>query len=233
MLHVAVALERNRADPVVHLVVTLRRKFLGSCGYVREPWRLIKMDAGRVSTFSSFCATHLATTCVGYGSSSMFLHSTRSEACFGNVLPHGPASVKLEVRMVGSHCARQAPTSATRLSGAGRNHFRVLAHLAQYEKANEAIIARTIFCYRLVSTPWSSLLWLLRLCCVFFWCFVYAYSSRSSLGMAASTLGRHLRFPWYVDTSHTQQAHCTSLRPIDTFVQTCRRELGTSGVAHV
>ena len=54
MLHMAVALERNRADPVVHLVVTLRRKFLGSCGYVREPWRLIKTDAGRVSTFSSF-----------------------------------------------------------------------------------------------------------------------------------------------------------------------------------
>ena len=120
----------------------------------------------------------------------MFLHSTRSEACFGNVLPHGPASVKLEVRMVGSHCARQAPTSTTRLSGAGRNHFRVLAHLAQYEEANEAIIARTIFCYRLVSTSWSSLLWLLRLCWVFFWCSVYAYSSRSPLGMAASTLGR-------------------------------------------
>ena len=46
MLHVAVALERNRADPVVHLVVTLRCKFLGSCGYVREPWRLVVMNAG-------------------------------------------------------------------------------------------------------------------------------------------------------------------------------------------
>ena len=54
MLHVAVALERNRADPVVHLVVTLRRKFLGSCGYVREPWPRAKMDSGRVSTYSSF-----------------------------------------------------------------------------------------------------------------------------------------------------------------------------------
>ena len=95
-------------------------------------------------------------------------------------------------------CARQAPTSATRLGGAGRNHVRVricfrglgtarisksithpsrpvLAHLAQYEEANEAIIARTIFCYLLVSTPWSSLLWLLRLCCVFYWCFVYVF----------------------------------------------------------
>ena len=87
-------------------------------------------------------------------------------------------------------CARQAPTSATRLGGAGRNHVRVLAHLAQCEEANEAIIARTIFCFLLVSTPWSSFLWLLRLCCVFYWCFVYVYSSRSPLGMATSTLGR-------------------------------------------
>ena len=46
VLHVAVALERNRADPVVHLVVTLCCKFLASCGYVREPWRLVVMNAG-------------------------------------------------------------------------------------------------------------------------------------------------------------------------------------------
>ena len=92
-------------------------------------------------------------------------------------------------------CARQAPTSATRLGGAGRNHVRVFAHFAQYEEANEAIIARTIFCYLLVSTPWSSFLWLLRLCCVFYWCFVVVYARRSPLGMAASTLGRLLRYP--------------------------------------
>ena len=30
----------------------------------------------------------------------MYLHTTRSEACFGTVLPHGPASVKLDVKMV-------------------------------------------------------------------------------------------------------------------------------------
>ena len=46
VLHVAVALERNRAGLVVHLVVTLCCKFLGSCGYVREPWRLVVMNAG-------------------------------------------------------------------------------------------------------------------------------------------------------------------------------------------
>ena len=107
----------------------------------------------------------------------MFLHSTRSEACFGNVLPHGPASVKLEVRMVrftffvpAKH-RRQPPDWVAQ----GVTTFEFLAHLAQYEEANEAIIATTIFCFLLVSTPWSSFLWLLRLCCVFFWCFVYVF----------------------------------------------------------
>ena len=76
------------------------------------------------------------------------------------------------------------------VDGAGRNHVRVLAHLAQYEEANEAIITRTIFCYLLVCTPWSSFMWLLRLCRVFYSCIVYVYPSRSPLGMAASTLGQ-------------------------------------------
>ena len=134
-------------------------------------------------------------------------------------------------------CARQTPTSATRLGGAGRNHVRVFAHLAQYEEAIEAIIARTIFCYLLVSTPWSSFLWLLRLCRVFYWCFVYVYPSRSPLGMAASTLGRlHGIFsdiPEMLRPLTSNQARCLSSRSYDIFVQTCRRELGTSDVAHV
>ena len=40
--------------------------------------------------------------------------------------------------------------------------------------------------------------------------------------------------PWhYLDTSDTQRAHRILSRPNDIFVQTCRRELGTSDVAHV
>ena len=132
------------------------------------------------------CANRLATLCVGYGFWRTYLHSAKSEACFGT------AGVKLDVKIVRFRffCARQTPTSGHPTIGAGRNHIRVLAHLAQYEEANVAIIARTIFCYLLVSTPWSSFLWLLRLCRVFYWCFVYVYPSRSPLGMAASTLGR-------------------------------------------
>ena len=114
----------------------------------------------------------------------------------------------------------------------GCNHVRVLAHLAQYEEANEAIIARTIF---LLSVGIYSLVQLsvvasvmLRILLVFF---VYVYSSRSPLGMAASTLGR---LPWYyLDTSDTQRAHRILSRPVDISVQTCRRELGTSDLAHV
>ena len=149
----------------------------------------------------------------------MFLHSTRSEACFGNVLPHGPASVKLEVRMVGSHCARQAPTSATRLSGAGRNHFRVLAHLAQYEKANEAIIATTIllsvgiyFLVQLIVVA-SDMLGIFLVFCVRLFQPFPLRDGSIYFGTA----------PWYF------LSRCTSVFP----VQTCRRELGTSGVAHV
>ena len=96
----------------------------------------------------------LATLSVGYG----------SEASFGTVPPHGPASVKLDVKMVRFRFF---------VDGAGRNHVRVLAHLAQYEEANEAIITRTIFCHLLVCTPWSSFMWLLRLCRVFYSCIVY------------------------------------------------------------
>ena len=44
-----------------------------------ELWRFVEMESGRVSTFSSFCAEHLVTPCVGYGSLHLYLRSTRSE----------------------------------------------------------------------------------------------------------------------------------------------------------
>ena len=40
--------------------------------------------------------------------------------------------------------------------------------------------------------------------------------------------------PWYyVDTSDTQRAHRLLSRPVDISVQTCRREFGTTDLAHV
>ena len=150
------------------------------------PWPRVKMDAGRVSTYSSFARRIWQHRALVMGPRVCFCIQQGRKPVLVTFFP-----MVLQVSSSKSGWwVHIAPTSATRLGGAGRNHFRVLAHFAQYEEANEAIITRTIFCYRLVSTPWSSLLWLLRLCCVFFWCFVYAYSSRSPLGMAASTLGR-------------------------------------------
>ena len=44
-----------------------------------EPWCLVVMDAGRVSTYSSFGAEHLVAPCVGHGSWHLRLRSTRSQ----------------------------------------------------------------------------------------------------------------------------------------------------------
>ena len=48
-------------------------------GVGSEPWRLVVMDAGRVSTYSSFSVEHLVAPCVGHESWHLRLRSTRSQ----------------------------------------------------------------------------------------------------------------------------------------------------------
>ena len=74
-------------------------------GVGSEPWRLVVMDAGRVSTYSSFSVEHLVAPCVGHGSWHLRLRSTRSQertALFWYSSSHRPASMVLDFKTVRS-----------------------------------------------------------------------------------------------------------------------------------
>ena len=160
------------------------------------------MDAGRVSTFSSFCAEHFAKPCVGHGSWHLRLRSTRSEERTALVwYRSSPSSCK-------RRCRFQDGTVALGVVPAKQGLLRIppdwvaqgITSRAQYEGVKEAIIARTNFCFLFVSAPWSDSWWSPQLCSV--WQLLYVSSSRTPFGMADSTSGRLYGF-WF----HCVHAH--------------------------
>ena len=149
----------------------------------------------------------------------MYVQQSRKSEhpCLSTVLLHRLASVVVDFKMVqlllglctpsqdsrGSHPtgwrrAQPHPSTRSSLETWNSTDSQVathpsrprLTHLAQYEGVNEAIMARTIFCYLFVSAPWSDALWSLHSCSVCYWRLLYVSFSRPPLRMADSTLGR-------------------------------------------